>query len=750
LERLAQSLAIHHKDGWLAAFLHSGSSPRSVDFLVDAIRANHDGNANAALKFSAQASKNFQREGNIPGFLRAEFEQVYALRRSSKAPECAKRAETLSQAASLYKFQWIQIQTTIEASSCQGMQARYDAAWAFATRARDIAIAANYQILHLRALGLLGNLDMIEGRSDASWLDNGEGLDLFWQGAYPDERAFQFYYNLQVDAERRGSIFLAMQLQRETLAMIAGQSRFDFEAMAHFRMACAAERAGDPETARREIALYTGLISKLPISPARDLYQAYCEIGLARLALNSAKPQESKQHLDKARPVVSATENAMLRLEYLKTAADADRSSGDTEHERLQLIQITHIGESGFESLKSVLDRWHWQQVIDESYRRLLEIELASHHSPEHAFEFWQSYHQLESALPLAKTITPSDISDWQKVDINNLAQLHDSSLISYTVLSHSVIAWVIDDRGIREFTLPMTPAELKREALRFYLMCSDPNSSIQKVNASGSRLYQWLIAPLEQALEPGRTLEIEPDAVLSFVPWAALKMDNGGYLGTSRNIVIAAGFGTTRGHALREAGSTRVAIAVPDSLNFNGDLYPRLLDTDEEVQQMRKLFPNTKVLRGDAVTAATMVRELPRTDIFEFAGHAVTREHGGELILSSRSGAEILSGSRLAELHLDKTRIVVLAACSTAAEEDVDRDPNGLVRTLLNAGAGSVLATRWDVDSDATAKGVEQFFRSFKTGKSKSQALQAAREKLQADDKFTHPYYWAGIELFQ
>jgi CHAT domain-containing protein len=144
------------------------------------------------------------------------------------------------------------------------------------------------------------------------------------------------------------------------------------------------------------------------------------------------------------------------------------------------------------------------------------------------------------------------------------------------------------------------------------------------------------------------------------------------------------------------------------------------------------------------------MVRELPRTDIFEFAGHAVTREHGGELILSSRSGAEILSGSRLAELHLDKTRIVVLAACSTAAEEDVDRDPNGLVRTLLNAGAGSVLATRWDVDSDATAKGVEQFFRSFKTGKSKSQALQAAREKLQADDKFTHPYYWAGIELFQ
>jgi CHAT domain-containing protein len=129
--------------------------------------------------------------------------------------------------------------------------------------------------------------------------------------------------------------------------------------------------------------------------------------------------------------------------------------------------------------------------------------------------------------------------------------------------------------------------------------------------------------------------------------------------------------------------------------------------------------------------------------------GHAVTREHGGELVVEGENGAEMLSGAKLATLRLGKTHLVVLSACSTGSGGDVDRDPNGLVRSLLNAGAESVIATRWDVDSRATAKGMEQFYRSFKAGKAKSQAWQAAREKLRADNEFVHPYYWAGMELF-
>ena len=50
------------------------------------------------------------------------------------------------------------------------------------------SVAANYShTAPLRALGLRGNLDIrLRGRSDASWINNENGLQRFWQDAFPD------------------------------------------------------------------------------------------------------------------------------------------------------------------------------------------------------------------------------------------------------------------------------------------------------------------------------------------------------------------------------------------------------------------------------------------------------------------------------------------------------------------------------------------------------------------------------------
>ena len=629
------------------------------------------------------------------------------------------------------------------------MQGEFDTAWSLATEARKLSSSTGYRILHLRALGLLGNLDMVEGRSDASWVDNSNGLASFWQGIYPDERAFQLYYNLEVDAERSDAVYLAIILQRETLNMIAGQFRFDFEAMAHFRMAQAADRAGDHETARNEILQYSDLIANLPASPAKNLYQAYCEIGLASLAWQNSSLQESREHLEKARSAVSTTGNVMLRLEYLKTAADVDRLSGDTSRERRHLEEITQIGANGFASLKSVLDRWRWQQVVGDTYRRLIEIKISSPHSPEHVFQFWQSYHELESASPLNKAATPSEMAASEKLILDRLERQSDSTLISYAVLPDSVVAWVVDDRRVREFTLPVEPVQLKREALEFYLLCSDPKSSLQKVNATGSRLYQWLIAPFERALDPKRTIRIAPDTFLSFIPWAALRVEDGTYLGVRNSIVIATGLNTGRREKVLNKPVRNVAIAVPNSLELNGETFVRPANVDDEVLTLKRLFPMAKVLSGNSVTVARILQELPDSYIFEFAGHAVTRAHGGELVVSGVHGPELISSATLAGLHLDRTRLAVLSACSTAAERDADRDPNGLVRALLNAGVRQVIATRWDVDSHSTEIMVRSFYDSFKHSQDATTSLRIARERVLTSFPLIHPYYWAATELF-
>lgn len=729
-------------------FLRSKPSAAANALLLNAIEANHEGKADRALHTAALAKQAYRHSGNQAGVLRSAFEEVYALRRLSQSSQCLRLAPKVAETSSRARYRWIEIQTILEQGSCAGMTVDADAAWALAEKGIKIATKAKYQILYLRALGLLGNLDTLEGRSDASWSNNEGGLEHFWQNSFPDERAFQFYYNLQVDAEKNGAVYLALTLQRETLAMIAQKARFDFEAMAHFRMAGAAQAAGDMSTAHQEIALYKNLISKLGASNAKALYEAYCEVGLARLALQSGSAEEAKEHLKRADPVVLRTKNLMLQLETLKTKADLDRFSRNTMDEQTDLGKIMDIADEGFKSLKSVTDRWRWRRVTEEAYRRLLEIELSVPHSPAHALGYWELYRQMESApsLPLMASAAPAQIVHLAE---ERALRWQDKTLVSYAVLSTSIVAWVADSRGIREFKLSVKPTELRTESLRFYSLCSDQHSPIAKVNGSGSRLYDWLIAPIEHDLSADREIRIEPDGFLGLVPWAALRSRDGTYWGSRRIVAISPGLFAGSIETPESGPAQNVTIAIPNSLRLNGQEYLQPINADEKAAQLAELYPGMKELRGNVVNVTNIVKELPQADIFEFAGHAVTREHGGELVVQGENGAEMVSGGKLATLRLRRTRLVVLSACSTGSGRDVDRDPNGLVRTLLNAGAGSVLATRWDVDSDATAKEMEQFYRSFKAGAAKSQALQAAREGVQAKYGLAHPYYWAGIELF-
>jgi CHAT domain-containing protein len=263
--------------------------------------------------------------------------------------------------------------------------------------------------------------------------------------------------------------------------------------------------------------------------------------------------------------------------------------------------------------------------------------------------------------------------------------------------------------------------------------------------------LYKSLIAPIEKTLAQGREIQIEPDSGLGIVPWSALRTPENQYLGSRRVITISAGLFSTGADAQEHAKpAIRTTIAIPGSLRLNGQDYPEPPQAEEVAQELRRLYRGAKALRGTNATAANVLQELPQADIFEFAGHAVTREHGGELVVQGKSEAEMISGTTLAGLRLPRTRLAVLSACSTGSGRDPDRDPNGLVRALLNAGADRVIATRWDVDSKATAEGMMLFYRSYKAGATEAEALRTAREKLRSRNEYAHPYFWAGVELFQ
>ena len=127
-------------------------------------------------------------------------------------------------------------------------------------------------------------------------------------------------------------------------------------------------------------------------------------------------------------------------------------------------------------------------------------------------------------------------------------------------------------------------------------------------------------------------------------------------------------------------------------------------------------------------------------------------------VIVLATDGDGLIDASELLDRQLH-ARLVVLSACDTAGggRSNVGRTGfsdggealSGLARGFLYAGASSVLATQWKVDSATSADEVMHFFQSaLSEGQPLSTALQAAQRHVYENEETGHPFYWAAFSL--
>jgi CHAT domain-containing protein len=160
------------------------------------------------------------------------------------------------------------------------------------------------------------------------------------------------------------------------------------------------------------------------------------------------------------------------------------------------------------------------------------------------------------------------------------------------------------------------------------------------------------------------------------------------------------------------------------------------------------QLQSGSSYLREDEVTADELSRRLPRASSFHFAGHGVSREHGGELLLSGKD--QVLSASTIRHLDLSGMDLVALSACSTAeADLDIARSPNGLVQAFLSAGVRHVVASTWDVDSAASFTFTKSFYPAMLHTGDPARAASDARRSMRSNPQTMHPFYWSPFEVF-
>ena len=110
-----------------------------------------------------------------------------------------------------------------------------------------------------------------------------------------------------------------------------------------------------------------------------------------------------------------------------------------------------------------------------------------------------------------------------------------------------------------------------------------------------------------------------------------------------------------------------------------------------------------------------------------------------------------LLDASEVAALRLDADR-VVLSACNTAVGSDSLSGYSlaGLADVFIRAGGRRVLASHWEVSSDATVELMTRTFAAYGRDRAAggAVALRDAQRQLVADPEFSHPAFWAAFTL--
>ena len=114
---------------------------------------------------------------------------------------------------------------------------------------------------------------------------------------------------------------------------------------------------------------------------------------------------------------------------------------------------------------------------------------------------------------------------------------------------------------------------------------------------------------------------------------------------------------------------------------------------------------------------------------------------------LKSGNDDGVLTALEASGLDLWGTKLVVLSACETGVGKISNGDGvYGLRRSLVIAGAESLVMSLWQVDDLATKDLMAGFYKKLAAGKPRSAALREIQLELAAQDKYKHPFYWASF----
>jgi len=168
-----------------------------------------------------------------------------------------------------------------------------------------------------------------------------------------------------------------------------------------------------------------------------------------------------------------------------------------------------------------------------------------------------------------------------------------------------------------------------------------------------------------------------------------------------------------------------------------------------------------SKLYLGTEASRTLFLSEAPASKLILFSTHAIV---GGVdptqsyFLLAPNSGEDRKERLTAADIMNERlsANLVILAACETELGRYVEGEGEvGLGWAFLYAGCASTVVSQWKVDRDASLDLTARFCRTLAEHLqahpamvSLADILRATQLNLLSDERYSHPFYWAGMVL--
>jgi CHAT domain-containing protein len=349
-----------------------------------------------------------------------------------------------------------------------------------------------------------------------------------------------------------------------------------------------------------------------------------------------------------------------------------------------------------------------------------------------------------------------------------------DTALIEYAVLPDRTYLFVITaEEGsvprVRFHRLPVGREELSREVEAFRVRLAARDLDFRE---PARRLYDLLLAPAAAEIRNRRTLCIVPDGPLWDLPFQALQMADSAlllerhalFLAPSLNLLVELAARRAHLSSSHSRSATLLAIGNPEPgagalvlANTLRSGLSRLPEAEREVRSLARLYGagRSAVYTAAMASEERVKAEAGRYRVLHFATHALLDDRNpmySSLVLSQARQARgedgLLEAWELLGLRLNAD-LVVLSACQTArGRPRAGEGMIGMSWAFAAAGSPATLASQWEVDSASTSRLMVEFHREWLAGLDKAEALRRAALAVRSEERYRHPFYWAGFVL--